>query len=357
MATACPKCACTLNPPSATLRTELNSLLRGNHHPSESPVILKHLSDLSSDLEIYDKEISRLKALLISLENQRAETEAYEKDFQSLLSPIRKLPIDILEHVFLQFCISAKGFSSLPLGAPALILSSVCTHWRSTCLSGSELWSYIAVDTTYAGFSDAVVLPSVKTLVDRSGDRPLTIAIRDGGELVEAGSVVHFLSLLSSRWVSAYLDVKKPNGFIEVAGKIEFPLLERVTLMNPVGKLFGANAAPKVRLVRAMYPIGTLSFRWSIIEHLHVCRAVSVVMSVMGINPHNTKLAELTLQQCDADLVPEGTLWTIPNLTKLSVISNNGFKDAELVFRHCALPRLTSLELFSDYLSKIPSIN
>ncbi|KAE9387528.1 hypothetical protein BT96DRAFT_751431, partial [Gymnopus androsaceus JB14] len=70
---------------------------------------------------------------------------------QSLLSPIRKIPDEILQRVFDDCCEknhfefdANKSKSGLATPAaedtPALVLSSVCSRWRRIALSLPSIW-------------------------------------------------------------------------------------------------------------------------------------------------------------------------------------------------------------------------
>ncbi|KAK0192044.1 hypothetical protein F5146DRAFT_881461, partial [Armillaria mellea] len=58
---------------------------------------------------------------------------------QSFLAPIRRLPVEILGIVFEEACnLPTFGINS-SVTFPTT-LSSVCFHWRNTCLSTPSVW-------------------------------------------------------------------------------------------------------------------------------------------------------------------------------------------------------------------------
>jgi hypothetical protein len=76
----------------------------------------------------------------------------YISDYSSMLAPIRALPQDVLEHIFLDpaICdtvlIGRAGMSSAVNGHNPHILASVCHYWRCVALETPRLWSTFEVN-------------------------------------------------------------------------------------------------------------------------------------------------------------------------------------------------------------------
>ncbi|KAF9077406.1 hypothetical protein BDP27DRAFT_1181295, partial [Rhodocollybia butyracea] len=58
------------------------------------------LQNVERDLETYDAEITRLETRKMFLAFQKERLKSYAAQVQSLLSPVRKLPSEILQRVF-----------------------------------------------------------------------------------------------------------------------------------------------------------------------------------------------------------------------------------------------------------------
>ncbi|KAF9072762.1 hypothetical protein BDP27DRAFT_1146956, partial [Rhodocollybia butyracea] len=104
------------------------------------------------DLGKLDEEIQRSRDTLRSLEKQHEELKRCREETQSLLSPVRRLPMEVLEQVFGLACFSdstclspstydyALDITINTAGAWTLDLSQVCSVWRQIIRSRPSLW-------------------------------------------------------------------------------------------------------------------------------------------------------------------------------------------------------------------------
>ncbi|KIK82749.1 hypothetical protein PAXRUDRAFT_832150 [Paxillus rubicundulus Ve08.2h10] len=114
------------------------------------------------------------------LEMQREQHALEEKILYTLayISPIRRLPNELLRHIFM------FNFDDHP--CCAWVLASVCVLWRRLALSIPKLWSKIRLVTTQSASAD-----TIRLWLERSGDKvPLDIEIylRVDGALSETSS-------------------------------------------------------------------------------------------------------------------------------------------------------------------------
>ncbi|KAJ2916952.1 hypothetical protein MD484_g3454, partial [Candolleomyces efflorescens] len=91
-----------------------------------------------------DKEIEGAKISLAALEAQRDANKTFVQKHQALITPIKRLPPDILTTVFLT-CLPAVELAeaSLTCNHPAVVISHVCRQWRQLALNTPMLWSRI----------------------------------------------------------------------------------------------------------------------------------------------------------------------------------------------------------------------
>ncbi|KAK0458852.1 uncharacterized protein EV420DRAFT_335633 [Desarmillaria tabescens] len=119
---------------------------------SETELCSDIIIGLKKKISQSDAEISRLNTALEKLKTGRQSLTSYMKKFESLLSPIRRLPCDVLQDIFEFVCtsISYDAFLSrdgMPLvSTTPFYLSSVCAYWRDVCLSFPPLWKSILVN-------------------------------------------------------------------------------------------------------------------------------------------------------------------------------------------------------------------
>ncbi|KAJ7599878.1 hypothetical protein C8J56DRAFT_767314 [Mycena floridula] len=127
MANPCAKCGSNgrFQPTTATQAkwAQLKSFLRETNTIS-GPEIPQLLSGAQEDLRGCDRELKRLKAQIVSLENRRKMVERHIAGYQSLLSPIRKILTEILRTVFGHLCIGNQVEAS-SITMPALTLAAV----------------------------------------------------------------------------------------------------------------------------------------------------------------------------------------------------------------------------------------
>ncbi|KAE9390313.1 hypothetical protein BT96DRAFT_833590, partial [Gymnopus androsaceus JB14] len=81
----------------------------------------------------YDAEMHRMHL-------RRELLKSYAEKLTTLLSPIRRLPNEILSRIFMFYCKENDLTSRYPGGAAALTISAVCTRWRELAISQPVLW-------------------------------------------------------------------------------------------------------------------------------------------------------------------------------------------------------------------------
>ncbi|KAF9017306.1 hypothetical protein BDP27DRAFT_1251526 [Rhodocollybia butyracea] len=107
--------------------------------------VVNVLQNIKRDLQDYDMEIQRLESRRILLAAQRENLKQYASEVQSLLSPVRRVPDEILQCIF-DYCLPIHAYASQALrNKSVMAISSVCTHWRRNALSIPALWSRITL--------------------------------------------------------------------------------------------------------------------------------------------------------------------------------------------------------------------
>ncbi|KAJ6532168.1 hypothetical protein DFH09DRAFT_1408826 [Mycena vulgaris] len=199
--------------PDESQRAHILHLLRSHSQPPANlPSILSILSD---ELERYDVEMETLRERLSRLAAERVALKDHCDRYQSLLTPIRRLPSETLVEIF-DLCGSSflPGFESHPGSlsialarlsrSPLLALSRVCTRWHNIVMCTPSLWATIELDGLL--WEDPLSLPKLQNLLRnpllRSGNHPLVVSV---GNEVEAapGPVFNLLAQHSGRWRTA----------------------------------------------------------------------------------------------------------------------------------------------------------
>ncbi|KAJ7112278.1 hypothetical protein C8R44DRAFT_632194, partial [Mycena epipterygia] len=150
--------------PAATV--QLQELLRTHAQPPEH--LPSTISALSDELARHDEEVSRcekelarLHAHIRSVESDRAALKVHFDSCCSLLSPVRRLPSELLVEIFALCNISfAPVFEKVDIDSASLeiemsrlahssllTVSQVCARWHSITMGTSVLWSNLQLDS------------------------------------------------------------------------------------------------------------------------------------------------------------------------------------------------------------------
>ncbi|KAK0206057.1 hypothetical protein DFS33DRAFT_1256999, partial [Desarmillaria ectypa] len=110
---------------------------------------------MHSQISVWENDIQRLEAALDNLKTDHRNLSRYASSYQTMLAPVRRLPVEILLTIFEAACSELGSISfqdqetiweedeNIPLyGNTPVYLASVCYYWRSICLSTPKLWTY-----------------------------------------------------------------------------------------------------------------------------------------------------------------------------------------------------------------------
>ncbi|KAF8161749.1 hypothetical protein K438DRAFT_1859376 [Mycena galopus ATCC 62051] len=139
---------------------------------------LKHLDD----------EIEVLKKALDKLTEERDTLRGYVDAHRALMSPIRRLPLDTIEDIFMA-CLPAHRNCVMSAQEAPVLLGRICSSWRAISLSQPQLWSRLHI-------VEPKVLP-IRCHPDWSFDSPLN-----------TDSFIKALIPFSSRWWNIRLAVQ-----------------------------------------------------------------------------------------------------------------------------------------------------
>ncbi|KIK66577.1 hypothetical protein GYMLUDRAFT_37736 [Collybiopsis luxurians FD-317 M1] len=129
---------------------------------------LSTLEHLNTELEQYHTHIAHL-----NLERDRVQADI--EALQVTVSPIRRLPLEILSEIFVH-CLPKKKFIRPSPHEPPLLLTQICRRWRDVAISTSKLWSSILITVTERCHPD---ISLVQTFMDRSAMHPLSFRINE----------------------------------------------------------------------------------------------------------------------------------------------------------------------------------
>ncbi|KAF7345524.1 F-box domain-containing protein [Mycena venus] len=134
-----------------SLGTRHYTLLNSNAPPddSETTFIRAVVSDADARLASIDSEISKLQERLKQLEEERVLLSSYRTRNSAILSPLRRMPSEILCEIF-SWTLPSIGEALITdhfdqTQSPWLV-TRISSRWRAVSLSTPSLWSRIAID-------------------------------------------------------------------------------------------------------------------------------------------------------------------------------------------------------------------
>ncbi|KAF7294610.1 F-box domain-containing protein [Mycena indigotica] len=212
----------------------VNTALRSNYSPEllESKLIVETMSTIDNHLARYTSEAARVRAMLEALLTRREELIRFKACCSSVLAPIRKLPPEILQAIFLA-CLDHK-----PNVIP--ITGQICQHWRKITISTPELWSNISVGRTrfmaHEKYQDLAAL-----FLERSSNLPLSISLRQP----VSDALISTLVEHTQRWRKLNLISTKYTFYLSIAlSTLVFPLLETLEIGEEITPVAGIPVKP-----------------------------------------------------------------------------------------------------------------
>ncbi|THU90874.1 hypothetical protein K435DRAFT_246450 [Dendrothele bispora CBS 962.96] len=144
----------------------------------------EHINEIlrphEQDLRNIDEEIARLDTLLEDLRSQREKVVSYIHKHRQLLSPIRRLPPEILADSF-TYCLPVAHPPTRDLSEAPLLLTLVSKQWREIAFSTPYLWSALHIYIPHSRVNDEEFMErrknGIKQWLERSGNLPISLSL------------------------------------------------------------------------------------------------------------------------------------------------------------------------------------
>ncbi|KAJ7246152.1 hypothetical protein B0H12DRAFT_768396 [Mycena haematopus] len=180
-------------------------LLNTNEPPQDSDLaLIRPLAEkTAARLAYLEAERLRLKDQMKQLEAEHAMLSKYQSQNTTILSPLRRIPLEILAEIF--SCTLPRVPEAPPdIAESPWVLTHVSSRWRAVAVSKSSLWSQIYLNFWLEqDYSSAMI----KTQIERA--RRLEIRFH-GSEDVESRPQIAMWRLLSkhsSIWEELFIEL------------------------------------------------------------------------------------------------------------------------------------------------------
>ncbi|KAG7091880.1 hypothetical protein E1B28_008281 [Marasmius oreades] len=178
-----------------------------NLSSTDRNVIFDYLNAAGKELKGYEVEINKLKAAILSLENRRDLLKNKMDRYRSLLSPIHRLPTEVLEKIFIH---DARAVLCPRVVPEVISLSMVCGRWREVICSTPSLWTNISLNVERWSRSADDATDGITRLtyvlqlfLDRSRSAPLKLDLHMRSSVLAADPTTKILDVLApsmNRW-------------------------------------------------------------------------------------------------------------------------------------------------------------
>ncbi|KAF7368653.1 hypothetical protein MVEN_00189500 [Mycena venus] len=142
-----------------------------------------------------DDEIAALQKAIDKLRGERDGLCTYVDAHKALISPVRRLSLDIIEQIFIA-CLPTHRNCAMSASEAPVLLGRICGSWRTISLSMPRLWSrlHIVQPNVKLDGTDGIRTPmddsekldqrleSTKMWLGRSGQCPLSISVEGVSE-------------------------------------------------------------------------------------------------------------------------------------------------------------------------------
>ncbi|KIK63433.1 hypothetical protein GYMLUDRAFT_41117 [Collybiopsis luxurians FD-317 M1] len=349
---ACSLCQENILKPRVELDfTSLHEILR-----SESGPASVQLDKINLILERLQQDLEDLESSGIGIDAHESCISKYTAETRSLLSPIRKIPDEILQAIF-EYCCDMNHFVvSAPSetaicnirNKPAMVLSSTCFRWRRNALHMPSLWSSITLEWDWLiyGFKkddaeDEKRSFTLASFLSHSLQWPLAVNLifkgaapnfyLDGTLHPIAAQVVE----QRHRWKS--LSFKSAFSFVEELfpedHTPQFPLLENLSLLHSADDLdIFQDIVPNLKALKMPYAFPfRRGERFPFPQLLHL--EPSSDEDVLDVLDHTPNLASLVIGEClEGEPARDSPCLTSSSLRTLTICHGNRKLSLEVQF-------------------------
>ncbi|KAJ7785680.1 hypothetical protein B0H16DRAFT_1681019 [Mycena metata] len=358
------------------------SKLGTNYCPLDKEVleIERLLVEPLSRLKYIDDEIVALQKTIDELARERDSLSTYVGAHKALLSPLRRLPLDIIQEIFVA-CLPAHRNCVMSAVEAPILLGRICSSWRALSSSTPRLWARLHIVEPPRSLPAQIYeekyaqrLAITKAWLGRSGHCPLSISL-DSSESRTPGApdaVNPFLEVVLSyvsRWQHFVVTTLSELDSLFNLTEHDVPLLETLeirplSLAGTEQPSFGLLHGPKIScFALTVFNINPLALplRWKNLTSLCLINRGRRV-NASPLTSHETlkilskcsrlRTCQFRLMETLTPLALEDSILELPYLSSLDItlIGPTMFSPGRL-FSRLLLPELRSLRFISGQTS------
>ncbi|KAF8152217.1 hypothetical protein B0H34DRAFT_754915 [Crassisporium funariophilum] len=213
-------------------------------HP-EITEIQQYVSAVTTEVSELDQRVAELEAALADVMTRRAHLQEVACAHQALISPLRRLPPELLQYIFV-LCLPSNRNAVMHASEAPVLLGRVCSEWRRVSLGTPEVWASLHVVPPNVNFSNPASSTArfqrkrelLEMWLGRSGACPLNISFvwfagDSEDEMNLCGSLLEVLVPMCGRWrvLDFQVPLKMFKPFTGLTVK-DVPMLEGISLMD-----------------------------------------------------------------------------------------------------------------------------
>ncbi|KAJ3515219.1 hypothetical protein NLJ89_g1888 [Agrocybe chaxingu] len=221
-----------------------------NYAPTEVEVaeLKRILHEPDAQIRALDEQIGQKEAELEELRKRREALVHSTRGPRALLSPIRRIPQDILQEILLA-CLPGERYPTMSADEPPMLLTRISSHWRQVAHRTPRLWDaiHIPAPSTALFIDDPVSdteamanitdkrIGAVNAWLSRSGACPLSISLWERHSAHDHTYFVRFLTEclipVCFRWKDVtFASSEKGLNPVKHLTKAQTPLLDSLHL-------------------------------------------------------------------------------------------------------------------------------
>lgn len=277
-----------------SLEASPNPCSRPPNNPSSlhsSPPYLPYAQEHANDI-VSCQSVSNELMLEITQIHQRLDHS------RKLLSPILRLPSELLQHIF-TFCLPSQRFVPLYQQSAPLLLTSVNHLFRERALATPNLWASLSIRRNSSGTGFYPHPNLIQLFIERSAAVPLSWSLEDATlnlHVVDTNhppmpvsQIVELYVPHAQRWTHVRIDYGSgwvPNtGLDLIPPEDQFPILETFSIKRgywldnrEIGILARMLASPRLHGVSwySQKPYTTLTMPWTQLTQFSINHLVPV---------------------------------------------------------------------------------